>query len=270
MRGLQLIPPDTKIAFMAMHKVNFAISAFMIVGSIVLVAIFGLNFGIDFKGGILLDVRADAPIDMVSMRERLNALNLGEVGLQEFGGNDTVLIRLQRQEGGEGAQQAAIAEIRASAGAGPRLPPGRGGRASGQPGTAARRRLRAGRGPAGDHGLRLVPLRVAVRRGGGHRRTPRPDLDHRAVRSARSRVQPDHGGGAADPGRLLDQRHRRRLRPDQGEPAQIQDHVVARPARSVGQPDLVADDHDQRHHPAGGRWRCSCSAARCCVASAWR
>ena len=118
MRGLQLIPSDTKIAFMAMHKVNFAISAFMIVASIVLVAIFGLNFGIDFKGGILLDVRAEAPIDMVAMRERLNGLGLGEVGLQEFGGDDTVLIRLQRQEGGEAAQQAAIGKIREALGPG--------------------------------------------------------------------------------------------------------------------------------------------------------
>ena len=118
MRGLQLIPPDTKIAFMAMHKMNFAISAFMIVASIVLVAVFGLNFGIDFKGGILLDVRAEAPIDMVAMRERLNVLNLGEVGLQEFGGDDTVLIRLQRQEGGEAAQQAAIGKIREALGPG--------------------------------------------------------------------------------------------------------------------------------------------------------
>ena len=118
MRGLQLIPSDTKIAFMAMRKVNFAISGFMVVASIVLVAIFGLNFGIDFKGGILLDVRAEAPIDMVAMRERLNGLGLGEVGLQEFGGDDTVLIRLQRQEGGEAAQQAAIGKIREALGPG--------------------------------------------------------------------------------------------------------------------------------------------------------
>ena len=118
MRGLQLIPSDTKIAFMAMRKVNFAISGFMVVASIVLVAIFGLNFGIDFKGGILLDVRAEAPIDMVAMRERLNGLGLGEVGLQEFGGDDTVLIRLQRQEGGEAAQQAVIGRIREALGPG--------------------------------------------------------------------------------------------------------------------------------------------------------
>jgi preprotein translocase subunit SecF len=115
-RGLQVIPAGTKIPFMAMHKVNFAISVLMIVASIILVGVKGLNYGIDFRGGILLDVRTKGPADLPAMRAALNSLQLGEVGLQEFGAPDTVLIRLQRQEGGEAAQQAAIAKVREALG----------------------------------------------------------------------------------------------------------------------------------------------------------
>ena len=118
LRGLQLIPADTRIPFMAMHKINFAISALMIVASIALFAVKGLNYGIDFRGGILLDVRSEGPADLAGMRAKLNTLDLGEVGLQEFGGPDTFLIRLQKQEGGETAQQAAVAKIKEALGPG--------------------------------------------------------------------------------------------------------------------------------------------------------
>jgi preprotein translocase subunit SecF len=118
LRGLQLIPADTKIPFMAMHKINFAISALMVVASIALFAVKGLNYGIDFRGGILLDVRSEGPADLAELRAKLNTLDLGEVGLQEFGAPDTFLIRLQKQEGGEAAQQAAVTKVREALGPG--------------------------------------------------------------------------------------------------------------------------------------------------------
>ena len=118
LRGVQLVPPDTKIPFMAMHKVNFAISAVMIVASILLIAFKGLNYGIDFKGGILVEVRTSGPADLAQMRATLDEAGLGEVSLQNFGEANDVLIRLERQEGGETAQQAAVDKVKAALGPG--------------------------------------------------------------------------------------------------------------------------------------------------------
>lgn len=119
-RGVQLVPPDTKIPFMAMHKANFAISALMIVVSILLIAFNGLNYGIDFKGGILVEVRTPGPADLAQMRSTLERANLGEVSLQNFGEADDVLIRLERQQGGEKAQQDAVGRLKETLGPGVR------------------------------------------------------------------------------------------------------------------------------------------------------
>ncbi len=112
MRFLRLVPVNTSIPFIAWRKVFFAFSIAMVVASIALFAVRGLNYGIDFRGGILLDVQTDGPADLGSMRSTLSGLGLGEVALQEFGAPDTVLIRLQEQDGGEEAQQAAVARVK--------------------------------------------------------------------------------------------------------------------------------------------------------------
>lgn len=119
-RGLRVVPPDTKIRFMSMHKINFAVSVLMIVGSIVLFSVKGLNYGIDFKGGILLEAHTEQAADLAAMRGKLDALGLGEVSLQTFGSDNDVLIRIEEQEGGEGAQQRAINLVRDALGAGVR------------------------------------------------------------------------------------------------------------------------------------------------------
>lgn len=116
MRGIQYIPPDTKIPFMRWRYVYFAFSTILIVGSILLFAFRGLNFGIDFAGGILLEVRTSGPADLAKMRSTLNELNLGEVGLQEFGSYDDVLIRIERQQGGEAEQQAVVRKVKEALG----------------------------------------------------------------------------------------------------------------------------------------------------------
>jgi preprotein translocase subunit SecF len=112
MRGIQFVPADTRIPFMRFHKLFLGISAVVVVVSILLLLIDGLNLGIDFRGGILLDVKTQGPADMSAMRQTLSGLGLGEIGLQEFGAPDNVLIRLQKQEGGEAEQQAAINRIK--------------------------------------------------------------------------------------------------------------------------------------------------------------
>ena len=119
-RGLRVVPPDTKIRFMSMHKINFALSVLMVLGSIVLFAVKGLNYGIDFKGGILLEAHTEQAADLAVMRGKLDALGLGEVSLQTFGSDNDVLIRIEEQEGAEAAQQRAIALVREALGAGVR------------------------------------------------------------------------------------------------------------------------------------------------------
>jgi len=97
-RGIHLIPHDTRIDFMRYHKITFALSVVMVVGSILLIAFKGLNFGVDFAGGILMEVTAPHPADLASLRSQVSGLGLGEASLQEFGKPETVLIRLQHQD----------------------------------------------------------------------------------------------------------------------------------------------------------------------------
>jgi len=113
MKPLNLIPADTNIQFMSKRVIFFVISAFLVLASIGVVASKGLNFGIDFKGGILIEIRtAGEKADIASMRSKFKNSDLGEVALQEFGRPTDVLIRVQRQDGGEKAQQAAVAKVK--------------------------------------------------------------------------------------------------------------------------------------------------------------
>ena len=102
----------SKLRFMAWRNLYLAISAALVAASIAVFAVQGLNFGIDFRGGILLEVKTDGPADIGEMRQLLGDLNLGEVTLQEFGGADDVLINLQRQEGEEAEQIQAIQVVK--------------------------------------------------------------------------------------------------------------------------------------------------------------
>ena len=113
MRPLIVIRRTPKIDFMAWHKVGFALSLLLTLSSIVLFATVGLNYGIDFIGGTLIEVRSTAgPANLAEMRQKLNALHLGEPSLQGFGPPTDVLIRLPRQPGGDAAQEKAVQEVR--------------------------------------------------------------------------------------------------------------------------------------------------------------
>jgi len=116
-RLLRIVPDNTTFDFMRFRRISFPMSALMSILAITLYFTHGLNFGIDFKGGTLVEVQTKAgPADLAKMRSSLNALGLGDVQLQEFGAPDDVLIRVAEQPGGDAAQQAAVAKIRGALG----------------------------------------------------------------------------------------------------------------------------------------------------------
>jgi preprotein translocase subunit SecF len=114
---LRLIPDDTKFDFMRFRRISFPLSAIASIAAIVLFFSHGLNFGIDFVGGTLLEVQSKSEVaDLAKMRATVGSLGLGEVQLQQFGTPRDVLIRVSQQPGGEQAQQAALAKIKAALG----------------------------------------------------------------------------------------------------------------------------------------------------------
>ncbi len=118
MLGFNLIPAGTKFSFIPRRMLFFIFSGLLVLASVGLFTIKGLNYGIDFQGGIMMDVRTSQVADIGQMRSQLGTLGLGEVALQEFGQPNDVLIRIQRQKGDEAAQQAAVAKVKKALGPG--------------------------------------------------------------------------------------------------------------------------------------------------------
>ena len=117
MRLLRIVPDDTKFDFMRFRRISFPLSAIMSILAITLYFFHGLNFGIDFKGGTLIEIQTKVgPADLATMRATLSSLGLGEVQLQQFGAPNDVLIRIAEQPGGDAAQQAAVAKARSALG----------------------------------------------------------------------------------------------------------------------------------------------------------
>ena len=109
---LHIIPPDTKFDFIRFRRISFPVSAALSVIAISLYFFHGLNFGIDFKGGTLLEVhQKSGDADLAKMRATLTSLNLGDFQLQQFGSPANVLIRIALQPGGDAAQRVAVEKV---------------------------------------------------------------------------------------------------------------------------------------------------------------
>ena len=118
MKPLNLIPIKPNINFVSKRMIYFGFSLLLIFVSISMFIARDLNYGIDFQGGILIEVRVDKAGKLSEMRQQLTNLDLGEVSLQEFGAPTDILIRIQKQAGGEKAQQIAIDRVKRELGSG--------------------------------------------------------------------------------------------------------------------------------------------------------
>ncbi len=109
---LRLISDNTTIKFIRLKTFSFSLSAALSILAILSVVFIGLNFGIDFKGGILLEVRTANNISISDIRKEVSNLNIGEVSIQEFGAKSDYLIRVERQKGSDNAQQIAVEALK--------------------------------------------------------------------------------------------------------------------------------------------------------------
>jgi preprotein translocase subunit SecF len=111
---MRFFPSDTKIDFLGKRKLALGFSIFCILATAYLLPTRGLNFGIDFTGGILIETRFEQVPDLAKMREGLKEKHLGDVSLQSFGDSHNVLIRLGQQAGGEKERIHAVDQVKST------------------------------------------------------------------------------------------------------------------------------------------------------------
>ena len=114
--GIQFIPPDTKIDFVGYRTITWVVSALLTVMPILLVWHLGLNMGIDFQGGTLIEIQTkQSQANLAEIRGKIGHLGIGEVQIQEFGAPNAVLIRIASQPT-EQEQQQSIARVKEALG----------------------------------------------------------------------------------------------------------------------------------------------------------
>jgi preprotein translocase subunit SecF len=101
---IHFMQKKTNFDFMGKRWFGFIASILLTLGAFGLLATKGLNLGIDFTGGILMEVRTPETADLGAMREALNGQGFGEISLQNFGSDKDVLIRIQTSKDVEQAQ----------------------------------------------------------------------------------------------------------------------------------------------------------------------
>ncbi len=117
MARLTIIPDNTNIDFVGRRLVAFAVDGLLVVATIVSLYVQGLNLGIDFTGGVVIEASSERTIDLGALREKLGTLGFGEVALQNFGSDKAVLIRVQPSQQVTGQEQEVANKIKEALGA---------------------------------------------------------------------------------------------------------------------------------------------------------
>lgn len=108
---LHLIPHGTNVDFIKYSKYFITITFAIVVLCISFLSIKGLHYGIDFKGGYIFEISTPKNSNIPALRTKLNKLDLGEVSIQQFGGEGDLLIKLEKSQEGEG-QSVAINKVK--------------------------------------------------------------------------------------------------------------------------------------------------------------
>jgi preprotein translocase subunit SecF len=122
MKLLRLAPENTKFPFMRFRRVSYPFSAVLSIISVVLFLTLGMNFGIDFSGGTLIELRAKSGVaDTAKLRSTVEQMKIGDVEVQGFGSPSDVTLRFgvqHSEQGDASAQEAAVANVKAAVGDG--------------------------------------------------------------------------------------------------------------------------------------------------------
>ena len=117
MKLLRIIPDNTNFGFMSFRRSSFPFSAFLSLVSVLAFFAIGLNFGIDFTGGTLIEMKSiSGHADIAAVRATAATLNLGDVEVQEFGTQGEASLRFGLQPGGEKGQQAVVERVKTAYG----------------------------------------------------------------------------------------------------------------------------------------------------------
>lgn len=109
---LKFVPDNTNIGFVKLRFIAFALTLALTIGAGALLGLRGLNLGVDFLGGLTMQVEFRQPPELDTLRQRVNQVGVGDSALQEFGNPSTILVRLPLPEGDAGAVQRVVAQVR--------------------------------------------------------------------------------------------------------------------------------------------------------------
>ncbi|WP_174285109.1 protein translocase subunit SecF [Sphingomonas bacterium] len=115
MKLLKLVPDNTNIDFVSLRKWAFGLTLLLSIVAVGLVVARGLNFGVDFKGGLMIEEKFASAPDLDRVRTTIDRLNYGEAALQQYADATIVSIRLPvQQSADEGATNAVVKTVEAT------------------------------------------------------------------------------------------------------------------------------------------------------------
>ncbi|MBF0428248.1 MAG: protein translocase subunit SecF [Magnetococcales bacterium] len=107
---MELISSTLNIDFVGIRKWAFAISGGLVLLSIVSLVTLGLNFGLDFAGGAVMQLRFPGPAPIADIRTALGEIGMGSAVIQEFGSPQEILIRLHQEKQGSDGEASKVAQ----------------------------------------------------------------------------------------------------------------------------------------------------------------